>query len=153
MASRIKPNRPAASLDASLLFARKGEAAPSVAATQHNNPALAWGGAAHPEDFRSPHQPAATPQPQPQSRATARLRADSFVAARQSTTARKTKLSPTASDAVILSLVLEDEAYLRLKYLAQKSGVSTQKVLREALGSHLVHQGVPRTQKMNIKPQ
>lgn len=147
--------RPAARLDASLLLARKGEAMPAIAATQHNNPGLAWGAQPHPQDFQPQHhQPPQVAQPavRPQTVATARLRTDSFVGARPfKTTARPAPQSHV--DDVALTLRIEDETYLRLKYLAQKTGMSTRKILNEALTFHLVRKGVPRSRKMVLKPE
>jgi len=147
--------RPAARLDASLLLARKGEAMPAIAATQHNNPGLAWGAQPHPQDFQPQHpqpQQVAQPAPRPQTVATARLRTDTFVGARPfKTTARPAPQSHV--DDVALTLRIEDETYLRLKYLAQKTGMSTRKILNEALTFHLVRKGVPRSRKMVLKPE
>jgi len=161
----IKPasrptTRPVARLDASLLLARKGEAMPAIAATQHNNPDLAWGAQPHPQDFQSQHhqpqhhqpQPVAQPAPRPQTVATARLRTETFVGARPfKTNARPGPQSHV--DDVALTLRIEDETYLRLKYLAQKTGLSTRKILNEALTFHLVRKGVPRSRKMFLKPE
>jgi len=161
----IKPasrptTRPVARLDASLLLARKGEAMPAIAATQHNNPDLAWGAQLHPQDFQSQHhqpqhhqpQPVAQPAPRPQTVATARLRTETFVGARPfKTNARPGPQSHV--DDVALTLRIEDETYLRLKYLAQKTGMSTRKILNEALTLHLVRKGVPRSRKMVLKPE
>jgi len=166
----IKPasrptTRPVARLDASLLLARKGEAMPAIAATQHNNPGLAWGAQPHPQDFQPQHhqpqhhqpqhhqtQPTAQPAPRPQTVATARLRTETFVGARPfKTNARPGPQSQV--DDVALTLRIEDETYLRLKYLAQKTGLSTRKILNEALTFHLVRKGVPRTRKMVLKPE
>ena len=161
----IKPasrptTRPVARLDASLLLARKGEAMPAIAATQHNNPDLAWGAQPHPQDFQSQHhqpqhhqpQPVAQPAPRPQTVATARLRTETFVGARPfKTNARPGPQSHV--DDVALTLRIEDETYLRLKYLAQKTGLSTRKILNEALTFHLVRKGVPRSRKMVLKPE
>jgi|GEM_PF-1995952 len=162
MATSMKPasrptSRPVARLDASLLLARKGEAMPAIAATQHNNPGLAWGAQPHPHDFQpqqtspQPAQPAQS-APRPQSVATARLRSDSFAPTR----AVKPNARPVPQnhvDDVALTLRIEDETYLRLKYLAQKTGMSTRKILNEALTFHLVRKGVPRSQKMVLKPK
>lgn len=177
--SPLKPTvKPLARLDASLVLARKGEASPAVAATQHNNPGLAWGAPAHPEDFQphgQPHgqplagvrQPSATAHfptaqahpPQTHAKqhvhaqasqhvhAQARLRPDSFFAANL-----HTRTVPDR-DPVALTLRVEDETYLRLKYLAQHSGRSTQQVLAEALDVHLTHSGVPRSRKMVVKSE
>lgn len=164
-----KPSaKPIARLDASLLLARKGEASPAVAATQHNNPGLAWGAPAHPEDFQpqvpaqahttsrpaypTAHFPTAQAQPpQPHAalhvKAQARLRPDSFFAANGRTRATLER------DAVALTMRVEDETYLRLKYLAQHTGRSTQQVLAEALDVHLSHSGVPRSRKLVIKSE
>lgn len=150
--------RPVASLDASLLLARKGEASPAIVATQHNNPGLAWGAAPHPEDFQSvpqpmQHQPAQVAPAQaqashpPQPRAQARLRPDSLFARPRSTR------SGAPTEAVTVALRLEDAMYLRLKYLAQASGMSTQAILNEALGLHLIRKGVPQSRKIVIKTE
>lgn len=155
--------KPLARLDASLILARKGEASPAVAATQHNNPGLAWGAPAHPEDFQqhgtvvrppstTAHFPTAQAHP-PQTHGAkavysqARLRPDSFFAA-----GVRTRTTPDR-DPVALTVRLEDETYLRLKYLAQHTGRSTQQVLAEALDVHLTHSGVPRSRKMVIKSE
>ncbi|HEY9080867.1 hypothetical protein [Magnetovibrio sp.] len=174
MATSIKPvSRPVARLDASLILARKGEAMPAVAATQHNNPALAWGAQPHPQDFQPQHhhqtqlhpvahanpQPNLQAHPQPQHQvqrikpvATARLRSDSFVGMRTPSTGTRPCSQPQSDD-VALTLRIEDEMYLRLKYLAQKSGLSTRKILNDALAFHLVRKGVPRARKMVLKPE
>ena len=179
MATSIKPvSRPVARLDASLLLARKGEAMPAVAATQHNNPALAWGAQPHPQDFQPHHHhhhqqqqaqlhpvTQANPQPNLQAHAqpqhpvqrikpvaTARLRSDSFVGMRTPSTGSRPCPQPQTDD-VALTLRIEDEMYLRLKYLAQKSGLSTRKILNDALAFHLVRKGVPRARKMVLKPE
>lgn len=176
--------KPVARLDASLLLARKGEAAPAIAATQHNNPALAWGAAeALLHDFQ-PHQsvrgqedggqeggarsaapasrgtqPVAARSKPVAARtkpvaartkpvATAHLRTESFFIGRRA----QIKKAPQSKDnEVSLNLHLEDETYLRLKYLSQKSGLSTQKILTDALGMHLVRKGVPQTRKITLK--
>ena len=175
MATSVKPaprptSRPVARLDASLLLARKGEAMPAIAATQHNNPGLAWGAQPHPQDFQAPdfqaqnfqaqdfqaqsHQPHHVAQPPQRTKtvATARLRSDSFATTR----AVKSNARPapqSQADDVALTLRIEDETYLRLKYLAQKTGMSTRRILNEALTFHLVRKGVPRSQKMVLKPK
>ncbi len=185
--------KPVGRLDASLLLARKGEAAPSVAATQHNNPGLAWGAPAHPEDFQ--HQPnahapngahpgvhqaasltsigqPASSSVAPQPVAKARLRPDSFFSAHgrnlspahantsqaniaQANTSRSRSVAETAQerDPVALTMRVEDDTYLRLKYLAQRSGLSTQEVLNEALNHHLVQSGVPQSRRLVVKPE
>ncbi|MFC1673868.1 hypothetical protein ACFL12_06940 [Pseudomonadota bacterium] len=173
--------KPAARLDSSLLLARKGEAQPAIHATSQNNPGLAWGGELHPEDFQAQIQTqhAVQPQPKPQqqpaqlhvqpvakpvaqsvtkpvakpvakptSRANARLRPDSFLGAH-------TKKRPGTSlgvEQVAMTLRVDDETYLRLKYLAQNSGHSTQHVLNEAINAHLGREGLPRTRKLMVKP-
>ena len=141
--------KPTARLDASLLLARKGEAAPAVAATQHNNPGLAWGAPAHPGDFQPQHTPQ---QPVVQ----ARLRPESFFSGHGGrSTAQlhaRARMSPER-DPVALTMRVEDETYLRLKYLAQSTGRSTQQVLSEALDDHLVHSGVPHSRKLMVKPE
>jgi len=164
MATSTKPAiRPVARLDASLLLARKGEALPAIAATQHNNPGLVWGAQPHPDDFQPqsfqthhnspqaprPQQPAARVHPS----ATARLRnAEALFASR--TTKVPARQGPHSQlDDVALSLRLEDETYLRLKFLAQKSGLSTQKILNEALAFHLVRKGVPRSRKISLNSE
>jgi len=158
--------KPTARLDASLLLARKGEAAPAVAATQHNNPGLAWGAPAHPEDFQPQqptHQQPSLQQPVKQGtvQGAARLRPESFFASAQShpshgrssaQTYSRTRVSPDR-DPVALTMRVEDEMYLRLKYLAQSTGRSTQQVLAEALDDHLVHSGVPSSRKLMVKPE
>lgn len=143
-------SKPIARLDASLLVARKGEAAPSVAATQHNNPGLAWGAPAHPHDF----QPDTHPQPVAQPTAKARLRPDSFFRGTTSAhaNARATRITQDR-DPVALTMRVEDETYLRLTYLAQRTGRSTQEVLAEALNEHLVHSGVPKSRKLMVAPE
>lgn len=142
--------KPIARLDASLLVARKGEAAPSVAATQHNNPGLAWGAPAHPHDF----QPETHQQPVAQPTVKARLRPDSFFRGATSAHAssRATRITQDR-DPVALTMRVEDETYLRLKYLAQRSGRSTQEVLAEALSEHLVQSGVPQSRKLVVAPE
>jgi len=164
MATSVKPvSRPAARLDASLVLARKGEAMPAIAATQHNNPGLAWGAQPHPHDFQPQHtpshhpvQPISRPTARPQMIASARLRPDTFAMPRTGKATAKASVRPgpqPLTDDVALTLRIEDETYLRLKYLAQKSGLSTGKVLNDALAFHLVRKGVPRAQKMVLKPE
>lgn len=148
---RVKATpKPIARLDASLLVARKGEAAPSVAATQHNNPGLAWGAPAHPHDFK----PETQQHPVAQPAAKARLRPDSFFRGATSAHAntRATRITQDR-DPVALTLRVEDETYLRLKYLAQRTGRSTQEVLTEALSEHLVQSGVPKSRKLMVTPE
>ena len=53
-------------------------------------------------------------------------------------------------DPVALTVRMEDETYLRLKYLAQRTGRSPQQVLAEALDDHLAHHGVPHSRKLVI---
>lgn len=156
--------KPTASLNGSLLLARKGEAAPAVAATQHNNPGLAWGAPAHPGDF----QPQPAPQQQPiahQPIAQARLRPESFFSGHAHSSQAHPSHGRNAAqihsrarvsqerDPVALTMRVEDETYLRLKYLAQSTGRSTQQVLSEALDDHLVHSGVPFSRKLMVKPE
>jgi len=175
MTTSVKPAR----LDASLLLARKGEAMPAVAATSHNNPGLAWGAPAHPEDFsihvQTHTQPQSQPQPHPQPKAeakvepikvaaTARLRPDtrprsdarlspdSFFSGRHRTAPVRTNIAHN-SDLVALTMRVEDETYLRLKYLAQQSGYSPQQVLNDALDMHLVREGVPKSRRLLVKPE
>lgn len=185
MTTSNKPTvKSAARLDASLLLARKGEAAPSVAATQHNNPGLAWGAPAHPADF----QPAATaqehashrgPQHAPQHAGSShsgalgtvtRLRPDSFFAHASGHASNQASnhasnqargvvgqairtRAAVERDPVALTMRVEDDTYLRLKYLAQSSGRSTQQVLAEALDDHLITSGVPHSRKLVVKPE
>lgn len=168
MTVSLKPAR----LDASLLLARKGEAMPAVAATSQNNPGLAWGAPAHPEDIV---QPEAHPTPTPKVVATARLRPehrpeqrpeyrsehrpradarlspDSFFSGRNQSLPRKTPVAHNA-DLVALTMRIEDETYLRLKYLAQQSGRSAMHVLNDALDTHLSRSGVPKSRKLIVKP-
>jgi hypothetical protein len=139
---KVSP-KPTARLDASLLLARKGEASPAVAATQYNNPGLAWGAPPHPGDFQ-PH-----PKLSAKPTITARLRPDSFFAAhgRGNNAMSRTVLD---RDPVTLTVRVEDETYLRLKYLAQRTGCSPQQVLAEALDDHLARGGVPHSRKLVI---
>jgi hypothetical protein len=60
---------------------------------------------------------------------------------------------PSERDPVALTLRVEDGMYLRLKYLAQHSGLSTQQVLNEALDHHLVRRGVPPARKLVIESE
>lgn len=155
--------KPAARLDSSLLLARKGEAQPAIHATSQNNPGLAWGGDLHPEDFQpqiqtqkpvqqhpQPQpaqlrtQPVAQPVTKPTPRVNALLRPDSFLGAH-------TK-KRTGVEQVAMTLRVDDDTYLRLKYLAQNTGRSTQHVLNEAINAHLNHEGLPRTRKLVVKP-
>ena len=164
MATSSKPvTRPVARLDASLLLARKGEALPAIAATQHNNPGLVWGAQPHPEDFQPhafqpqhntvqasrPQQPTLRAQPA----ATARLRKGAALFGGRTSKTPIRQNPHSQMEEVVLSLRLEDKAYLRLKYLAQKSGLSTQKILREALSFHLVRKGVPRSRKISLNTE
>jgi len=160
-------NKPAAKLDGSLLLARKGEAMPAVAATQHNNPALAWGAPAHPGDFQptgdveteprhAANPPAAAVVAHPATISQARLRPDSFFAAHgRGTHPVKGRVVRAAQDRdpVALTMRVEDETYLRLKYLAQNTGRSTQQVLGDALERHLSVSGVPQSRKLVVKPE
>lgn len=88
----------------------------------------------------------------------ARLRPDSFFTAHgrgaqpAPQRGRQTRVSMD-QDAVALTLRVEDETYLRLKYLAQATGRSTQQVLSDALDRHLTDNGVPRSQRLVVKPQ
>ena len=171
MTTSVKPAR----LDASLLLARKGEATPAVAATSQNNPGLAWGAPAHPEDFNIHVQTKPQPQPHPHSMAetkvepikvvtTARLRPDtrprpdarlspdSFFSGRKRAVSAKANIAHN-SDLVALTIRIEDETYLRLKYLAQQSGDCPQQVLNDALSTHLVREGVPKSRKLLVKPE
>ena len=163
--STAKPiAKPMARLDASLLLARKGEASPAVAATQHNNPGLAWGAPVHPGDFtphlqEAPH--VAAPQPAADAASgpvvTARLRPDSFFTAHSRSVSKtpKTPWKRPAQDRepVALTMRVADETYLRLKYLAQSKGRSTQQVLADALDDHLVQNGVIFSRKLVVKPE
>lgn len=165
MTTSVKPAR----LDASLLLARKGEAMPAVAATSHNNPALAWGAPAHPEDFNTPVQPQPPKRAEPKiehikvvasarlradarPRSDARLSPDSFFTGRHRTVPAKANIAHN-SDLVALTMRVEDETYLRLKYLAQQYGYSPQQVLNDALDRHLVREGVPKSRKLLVKPE
>lgn len=163
----VKPSvKPTARLDASLLLARKGEASPAVASTQHNNPGLAWGEPAHPGDFQPQslihaHPPVQPPQPYAGNPGAtkpivmARLRPDSFFAAHgRGAVSMNARTRPNQDrDAVALTLRVEDETYLRMKYLAQHTGRSTQQVLAEALDNHLVHSGVPHSRKLIVQSE
>ena len=143
--------KPAARLDASLLLARKGEAQPAVHATSQNNPAMAWGGGQHPDDFKvaqPAHQPTPRPAPAPspahhQSN-TVSPRAGAFLTAQAK--------QRQAREQVAMSLRIDDETYLRLKYLAQKTGRSTQQVFAEALEKHLLRNGLPQSRKVVLRP-
>ena len=139
--------KPAAHLDASLLLARKGEATPAVAATQYNNPGLVWGAPAHPGDFQ--------PQTSGKPVISARLRPTSFFAAHGRGAAPFTPKTRANQDhePVALTVRVEDETYLRLKYLAQCTGRSPQQVLTEALDGHLARCGVPHARKLVICPE
>ena len=175
MTVSLKP----ASLNASLLLARKGEAMPAVAATSQNNPGLAWGAPVHPEDVTALPQPHPThahnpqskvvatarmrpeqlphPEPRPEQRpehrprSDARLSPDSFFSGRNRNEPRKVPVAHN-SDLVALTMRIEDEAYLRLKYLAQQSGRSAMHVLNDALDTHLSRSGVPKSRKLIVKP-
>lgn len=166
--------KPVGRLDASMLFARKGEAAPAMAATTQNNPGLAWGMPAEPADLHhaqahshTPQEPSHVAQPQtgvphrqlapsPSTKptASARLRPESFLSphGRGGFTGRPRK-SSVEPDAVTLTVRMEDETYLRLKYLAQSLGRSTQQILGEALDKHLSHEGVPQKRKLVVRPE
>jgi len=137
-----------ASLNASLLLARKGEAVPAIAATSHNNPNLAWGGAAHPNDYRPQPYPSHPKNRTklPSAIAPARLRPRSFLGE-----GGPNPYMDQNIDEVTLTLRVRDETYLRLKYLAQKSGRSTHQILGDALSSYLVRQGIPQSQKLVVK--
>lgn len=110
--------RKVALLDASLLFARKGEAVPAMKQTIQNNPGLAWG-----ED---------------------RLADD--VPVEQKSRAFEAGLSST------LSVSLDEDLFLRLKYLAQQSHGTMHSILTEALERHLSRNGVFKALKLAIKP-
>lgn len=166
MTTSMKPAR----LDGSLLLARKGEAMPAVAATSHNNPGLAWGAPAHPQDIsiqpKTDVQSAPKPdptrvvatarlrpeqRPEQRQRPDKRLSADSFFSGRNRMEHRKAPVAHN-SDLVALTLRVEDDTYLRLKYLAQQSGHSPQHVLTAALDNHLSLSGVPKSRKLFVKP-
>ncbi|MCR4376843.1 MAG: hypothetical protein NUV50_01970 [Rhodospirillales bacterium] len=147
--------KPAARLDGSLLLARKGEASPAVAATPHNNPGLAWGASVHPGDFQPQAQPQAMSPVQTSGKASisARLRPSSFFAAHGRAAVPFNNPKTRAAqerEPVALTVRVEDETYLRLKYLAQCTGQSPQQVLTEALDDHLVRGGVPKSRKLTI---
>lgn len=172
--------KPVGRLDASMLFARKGEAAPAMAATTQNNPGLAWGAPAVPADLhhaqameRAPSHhpqpsqnhaaasltgaveaPAPVKTPSAKPTASARLRPESFLSTHgRGGFAARSRKSPVERDPVALTVRMEDDTYLRLKYLAQSLGRSTQQILGEALDKHLSHEGVPQTRKLVVKPE
>ena len=160
MTVSLKP----ASLNASLLLARKGEAMPAVAATSQNNPGLAWGAPAHPGDVIQTEQRSTPPQPPNQkvvatarlrpeqrTRSDARLGPDQFFSGRTQNQPRKVPVAHNA-DLMALTMRIEDETYLRLKYLAQQSGRSVMHILNDALSSHLSRSGVPKSRKLIVKP-
>lgn len=158
MTTSIKPAR----LDASLLLARKGEAMPAVAATSHNNPGLAFGAPAHPQDISIQPQTHVQPEPskvvatarlrpEQRQRPDARLSPDSFFSGRNRVEPRKVPVAHN-SDLVALTMRVEDEMYLRLKYLAQQSGRSPQHVLTDALDCHLSRSGISKLHKLIVKP-
>lgn len=128
--STYKPqSKPVAQLDASLL-ARKGEAVPSVRETVHNNPSLAW---------------QSTPQEKPKTRPTLRLNPRSFAT-------EEHDRQNTKGDVVAMTLKIEDESYLRLKYQSQVSGRSSQDLIRTALEFYLNSAGVPQGANWVLKP-
>lgn len=151
-------SKPVARLDGSLLLARKGEASPAVAATQHNNPGLAWGAPVHSGDFQP--QAMIPVQASGKTNISARLRPSSFFAAHgraampfNPKTRANQERANQEREPVALTVRVEDETYLRLKYLAQCTGRSLQQVLTEALDDHLARGGVPRSHKLVICPQ
>lgn len=145
--------KPVARLDGSLLLARKGEASPAVAATQHNNPGLAWEASVHPVDFQP--QAMIPVQASGKTSISARLRPSSFFAARGRGAMPfnpKTRINQER-EPVALTVRVEDETYLRLKYVAQCTGQSPQQVLAEALDDHLARGGVPKSRKLVVCPE
>lgn len=153
---KVSP-KPVARLDGSLLLARKGEASPAVAATQYNNPGLAWGASVHPGDFQpqAQHQAMSPVQASGKASISARLRPSSFFAAhgRAAVPFNPKTRAAQEREPVALTVRVEDETYLRLKYLAQCTGQSPQQVLTEALDDHLVRGGVPKSRKLMICPE
>lgn len=110
--------RKVALLDASLLFARKGEAIPAMKQTIQNNPGLAWG-----EDRLDDDVLEEPKKQQP------------FKAGLTST----------------LSVALDEDLFLRLKYMAQQSHGNMHGILTEALERHLSRNGVFKALKLAIK--
>jgi len=123
----------AARLSGSLLLARKGEATPAISRTIQNNPGLAWGGPKHPDDFQAEIH-------------------DLHPSLSQE---NKPRLEPqeSVSDTVDLTVRIDDEFYLRLKYLAQMTERNVQHVLHDALERHFRRQGVLKTLKLAVKPE
>ena len=110
--------RKVALLDASLLFARKGEAIPAMKQTIQNNPGLAWG-----EDRLADDVPADQ---------------------------KKRSFDPGLTST--LSVTLDEDLFLRLKYLAQQSHGNMHGVLTDALERHLSRNGVFKALKLAVKP-
>lgn len=137
--------KPAARLDASLLLARKGEASPAIVATQHNNPGLAWGEARHPEDFQGPQSHGTPSKPVPNM--TARLRTESLFARQKK---RMRPASYPQGESVLINLHLQDDTYLRLKYLSQKMPATIQNIITNALRDYLERNGVPKTRNIEL---
>jgi len=110
--------RKVALLDASLLFARKGEAVPAMKQTIQNNPGLAWG-----ED-----------------------RLEDDVPEVQKLRPQDVNISST------LSVAVDEDLFLRLKYMAQQSHGTIHTILNEALERHLNRNGVFKALKLAVKP-
>jgi len=116
-----------ASLDGSLLLARKGEAIPALTTTVHNNPGLAWAKSQHSDRGQADIDP---------------LHPDFSSAPQRDQT-----------ELVNLSLSIEDGLYLRLKYLAQNCERTIGHVLSDALERHLMRQGVSKALQLAVKPK
>lgn len=118
--------RKVASLNASLLFARKGEAVPAMKQTIQNNPGVAWGEPRDVDDMIEHQQPHQEP--------------------RQQTAPRENQMTSS------LSVTLDEDLFLRLKYLAQQSQGNMHNILNDALERHLSRNGVFKALKLAVKP-
>jgi len=154
--------KPVASLSASLL-ARKGEAMPAVAATLYNNPSLAWGDDVDAKNY-SHHAKRidATPAPSvvtqqingaPHSLVKKYLkRLPHKSSVEKPVSISKKNNNRQKGDSVALILNIEDENYMRLKYMAQTSGKTSQEIVRKAIERYLDEEGAPRGHGWTVKP-
>ena len=121
--------RKVASLDASLLFAKKGEAVPAMKQTIQNNPSVAWGAPRDVDDMIEHQQP------------------------RQNSRQQSQQPSPREGQMTSsLSVTLDEDLFLRLKYLAQQNQGNMHNILNEALERHLSRNGVFKALKLAVKP-
>jgi len=124
-----------ASLDGSLLFARKGEAIPAITANQHNNPGYAWGESLHPDDFQAEIYPL-----HPEQRD-----------AEKNETQRHELNDNQTSNHVDMTLKMDLDLLLRIQYVAQNSNKRVQNVIHEAIDKHLNTNGVLGHHKLSVR--